>query len=73
VRERENVCVCNELTFFPSTGSASIKAFHSRLDDVIPRSPLMIDRIVDFFAGEDKYWSNVVSDPDSWKRKKKRS
>jgi hypothetical protein len=50
---------CNLPAFFP--GSNSIEAYHSRLDDAMP---LTINRVVDFFVGEDGYWSCVVSDKE---------
>jgi hypothetical protein len=37
----------------------------------MPCCPLTIDRVVDFFAGEDKFWNHTATDPDTWKQKQR--
>jgi hypothetical protein len=52
------------------SGSGSAEGYHRRLDEVMPKKALPVDKMVDFLAGEDEYWARVVNDPRQWEAKK---
>lgn len=51
-------------------GSGSIEGFHKRLESMMPRTPLPLDKMVDFLAAEDEYWNRMVHDERLWQEKK---
>jgi hypothetical protein len=40
---------------------------------MLSKMPLALDDMVDYLAGEDKYWCSIVNHPKSWSEKKTRS
>jgi hypothetical protein len=52
-------------------GSANAEAFHKHLMESIPRTTMTLDQLVDFLAGEDKYWKRVVATTRLWDAKQK--
>jgi hypothetical protein len=52
-------------------GSANTEVFHKHLMESIPRTIMALDQLVDFLAGEDKYWERIVATTQLWDAKQK--
>jgi hypothetical protein len=53
------------------TGSAVAEGFNARLDNLLPKKPLVLDKMVDFLAEEDKYWNRTCDTNHLWEARKK--
>jgi hypothetical protein len=53
------------------TGSACAEGYHKHLTEKMHRSVMALNKLVDFLAGEDNYWQEVIETPHLWGAKKK--
>jgi hypothetical protein len=47
------------------------EGYHKHLTEKMPKSVMALDKLVDFLAGEDNYWQEVIETPHLWGAKKK--
>jgi hypothetical protein len=46
--------------------SGACEGYNLRLNKIMPRNPLALNKMVDFLASEDEYWCRVVNDSRLW-------
>lgn len=62
--------ICTNLIFLMRTGSGAAEGIHNRWEEMMPKTPMAIDQLVDWLAEEDKYWERTVNDPQLWEKRK---
>jgi hypothetical protein len=59
------------ISILTNTGSSTFEGYNNWLNNIMPHTPLALDKMVDFLAGEDNYWQRLLKDPHLWDAKEK--
>jgi hypothetical protein len=70
---KTSISTGTHINILTNTGSSTFKGYNNWLNNIMPHTPLTLDKMVDFLVDEDNYWQRLLKDPHLWGAKEKKA